>query len=220
MAASRPARAGRACRAATAAGLPALDANGPGPRPLPGSVAVTAANPVTAGAGLYDVRAPPPELPPLNIPSHARFARSRRATSRPTRSPARRRCSRRARRRSCTWNALTRTTTRAGSSCCSNEEYEQLKLDLDFEGSKVAVYSKDEIKFVLSNKRYAMGKPIMSDSEYDSLRTKLKDLGSLVVLHDGASCSLETGQCKTDMRVDNAKLRLLYCRGRLAGCWS
>ena len=104
-----------------------------------------------------------------------------------------------------------------GKQLLGNEEYEQLKLDLDFDGSIFTTYTKDEIRFVLANKRFAMGKPTLSDSEYDALRLKLKDMGSLVVLHDGATCSAETGLCKTDMRVDSGKTRLLYLPGTVGG---
>jgi len=104
-----------------------------------------------------------------------------------------------------------------GKQLLSNEEYEQLKLDIDFEGSKVAVYSKDEIKFILANKRFKMGKAILNDAEYDNLRSKLREQGSLVILHDGASCNVETGMCKTDLRVDSGKNRLLYLPGTLGG---
>jgi len=104
-----------------------------------------------------------------------------------------------------------------GKQLLGNDEYEQLKLDLDFDGSKVATYSKDEIRFLLANKRFRMGKAVLTDSEYDSLRDKLTKAGSLVVLHEGASCNLDTGLCKTDLRVDEAKTRLLYLPGTAGG---
>jgi len=104
-----------------------------------------------------------------------------------------------------------------GRQLLSNDDYEQLKLDMDFEGSKVATFSKDEIRFVLANKRYKMGKSVMGDAEYDQLRGKLREEGSLVVLHEGASCSVETGICKTDLQVDDAKQRLLYFPGTAGG---
>jgi hypothetical protein len=37
----------------------------------------------------------------------------------------------------------------------SDEEYKQLKTDLDFEGSKLTAFSQDEIKFLIANKRCA-----------------------------------------------------------------
>ena len=104
-----------------------------------------------------------------------------------------------------------------GKALLSDEEYDKLKLDLDFDGSKVAVFSADEIKFVLANKRFKMGKAIMNDAEYDSLRKKLKDAGSLVVIHDAAKCSVDDGICKTDLVVDAGKTRLLYFPGTAGG---
>merc|ERR1712032_1559117 len=92
-----------------------------------------------------------------------------------------------------------------GKKLLNDEEYNMLKLDLDFDGSKVATFSSDEIKFVLSNKRYAMGKPIMDDKAYDALREKLKKEGSPVVIHEAALCSLDDGICKNDMSIDFGK---------------
>merc|ERR1719152_637698 len=77
-----------------------------------------------------------------------------------------------------------------GKQLLSDDEYEKLKLDLDFDGSRVATFSADEIKFVLANKRFKMGKPFLSDMEYDNLRALLKDKGSPVVIHEGAKCSV------------------------------
>lgn len=98
---------------------------------------------------------------------------------------------------------------------------------------------------MIANKRYRMGKPILSDGEYDTLRKKLKGEGSVVALHDEATCKLDTGICKVrptrigggtprerpihsplttprlspqvDLRVDNAKMRLLYFPGVAGG---
>ena len=57
----------------------------------------------------------------------------------------------------------------------------------------ISTLSKDEIRFVLANKRYSMGKPILSDTEYDALRSTLKELRSPVVLH-GALRLVSSGQ--------------------------
>lgn len=100
-----------------------------------------------------------------------------------------------------------------GKQILQEAEYEQLKLDLEFSSSKVVTYSADEIRFLIANKRFKQGSPVLSDAEYDALRTSLKAAGSEVVLHEGPKCSLETGVCKTDMRVDNSKNRLLYLPG-------
>jgi len=104
-----------------------------------------------------------------------------------------------------------------GKQLLGDEEYEQLKLDLDFEGRKIATFSKDEIRFVLANKRFKMGQPTLSDSEYDELRLKLKKTGSTVVIHEGAACNVETGICKSDLSIDAGKTRLLYLPGTAGG---
>ena len=95
-----------------------------------------------------------------------------------------------------------------------DSEYETLKTDLQFEGSRIAAFSKDEIKYLIANKRFVMGKPFLSDSEYDSLRRKLKTAGSPVVLHEAPSCKVD-GTCRFDMKVDEGKQRLLYLPGTL-----
>ena len=104
-----------------------------------------------------------------------------------------------------------------GKQLLGDEEYNQLKLDLDFEGAKIVTFSKDEIKFVLANKRFKMGKPILDDAEYDALRNRLKAAGSTVIIHDGAKCNVEDGICKADLTVDAGKTRLLYLPGSLGG---
>jgi len=104
-----------------------------------------------------------------------------------------------------------------GKALLPDDDYEKLKLDLDFEGSPVSTYSADEIKFIIANKRYSMGKAILSDKEYDELRLRLKTAGSFVVLHEAPACDPESGFCKNDMRVDVGKQRLLYLPGVVGG---
>ena len=102
-----------------------------------------------------------------------------------------------------------------GKQLLGDSDYNQLKIDINFEGSRVATFSADEIKFVLANKRYKMGKPMMSDSEYDALRARLRSAFSPVVIREGAKCSVEDGICKNDMAVDSGKTRLLYLPGTI-----
>lgn len=104
-----------------------------------------------------------------------------------------------------------------GKQLLSDEEYEQLKEDLNFEGSQIASFENKEIKFLIANKRFRMGTPVLDDKAYDTLRRELKEMGSVVVLHDAPTCRADTGVCKIDMRVDNGKQRLLYFPGTVAG---
>ena len=73
-----------------------------------------------------------------------------------------------------------------GKQLLSNEEYEQLK-STDF-GRQHGGDLQQGRSSSCSNKRFKMGKPTLSDPEYDALREKLQ--GRLrVVLHDGASAT-------------------------------
>lgn len=90
-------------------------------------------------------------------------------------------------------------------------------MDLSFSESKLASYSSDEIKYLLANKRWKMGKPSMEDKAYDELRKNLKAAGSTIALRDDGSCNVKDGVCKNDLRVDKGKTRLLYLPGVAAG---
>jgi hypothetical protein len=70
-----------------------------------------------------------------------------------------------------------------GTKLIPDDEYEQLKADLAFEGSSVALMSREEILFMVAASRWQEGKPIMPDSEFDNLRRKLKSKNSPAVLH-------------------------------------
>merc|ERR1740130_858769 len=70
-------------------------------------------------------------------------------------------------------------------------------------------YSKNEIRYLLANKRFKMGKSVLSDGEYDALRLQLKKDGSPVALHDTPTCDL-SGVCKMDMQGDKGKTLLVY----------
>jgi len=91
-----------------------------------------------------------------------------------------------------------------------DDEYDQLKSDLAFEGSSVGLMSRDEIKFMVAANRYQEGKPIMSDEEFDALRRQLKQRGSPAVIHKVPTCRVETQRCKADIIPDDVKNLVLY----------
>jgi len=100
-----------------------------------------------------------------------------------------------------------------GKTAISDEEYEQLKTDLTFEGSKVMLMSREEIKFMVAARRYREGRPIMSNEEFDGLRKKLKARNSPAVLHDEPRCQVDSADgkvCKSDLYPDDGKNALLY----------
>ncbi|RVW16254.1 PGR5-like protein 1A, chloroplastic [Vitis vinifera] len=61
-----------------------------------------------------------------------------------------------------------------GKAIMSNEEFDNLKEELMWEGSSVVMLSSDEQKFLEASMAYVAGNPIMSDEEFDDLKIKLK----------------------------------------------
>ncbi|KAG6431832.1 hypothetical protein SASPL_109917 [Salvia splendens] len=61
-----------------------------------------------------------------------------------------------------------------GKSIMSNEEFDNLKEELMWEGSSVVMLSADEQRFLEASMAYVSGNPILSDEEYDKLKKQLK----------------------------------------------
>ena len=58
-----------------------------------------------------------------------------------------------------------------------NDTYDQLKLELNFQGSGMPDLSRREVEFVEASIMFARGKPIMGDSDYESLKSEVKGMG-------------------------------------------
>ena len=95
-----------------------------------------------------------------------------------------------------------------GKSSLTDEEFENLKDDLLWSGSKVAVLSSDEQRFMEATMSYNAGKPILSDDEFDELRAELKAKDSVVVAA-GPRCSIRSRKLYSDAKPDYLKLTLL-----------
>ncbi|KAA8522321.1 hypothetical protein F0562_013318 [Nyssa sinensis] len=95
-----------------------------------------------------------------------------------------------------------------GKAIMSNEEFDNLKEELMWEGSSVVMLSSDEQKFLEASMAYVAGKPIMSDEEFDKLKMKLKMDGSEIVV-EGPRCSLRSRKVYSDLSVDYFKMFLL-----------
>uniref|UniRef100_A0A0F7GY32 PGRL1A transmembrane protein n=1 Tax=Erodium foetidum TaxID=337372 RepID=A0A0F7GY32_9ROSI len=96
-----------------------------------------------------------------------------------------------------------------GKAIMSNEEFDNLKEELMWEGSSVVMLSSDEQKFLEAAMAYVSGNPIMTDEEYDQLKMKLKTEGSDIVA-EGPRCSLRSRKVYSDLTVDYLKMFLLY----------
>ncbi|XP_043716203.1 PGR5-like protein 1B, chloroplastic isoform X2 [Telopea speciosissima] len=95
-----------------------------------------------------------------------------------------------------------------GKAIMSNEEFDNLKEELMWEGSSVVMLSSDEQKFLEASMAYVAGKPILTDEEYDQLKIRLKTEGSEIVV-EGPRCSLRSRKVYSDLTVDYFKMFLL-----------
>ncbi|CAL5437235.1 unnamed protein product [Camellia sinensis] len=95
-----------------------------------------------------------------------------------------------------------------GRAIMSNEEFDNLKEELMWEGSSIVMLTSDEQKFLEASMAYVAGTPIMSDEEYDKLKMKLKMDGSDIVV-EGPRCSLRSRKVYSDLSVDYFKMFLL-----------
>ncbi|XP_029127662.1 PGR5-like protein 1A, chloroplastic [Cajanus cajan] len=95
-----------------------------------------------------------------------------------------------------------------GKAIMSNEEFDNLKEELMWEGSSVVMLSSDEQKFLEASMAYVSGKPIMNDQEFDQLKLRLKMEGSEIVA-EGPRCSLRSRKVYSDLSVDYLKMLLL-----------
>ncbi|XP_076920667.1 PGR5-like protein 1A, chloroplastic [Bidens hawaiensis] len=95
-----------------------------------------------------------------------------------------------------------------GKAIMSNEEFDNLKEELMWEGSSVVMLSSDEQKLLEASMAYISGNPIMSDAEFDKLKKQLKKDGSDIVA-EGPRCSLRSRKVYSDLSVDYLKMFLL-----------
>ncbi|QCD81203.1 hypothetical protein DEO72_LG2g1528 [Vigna unguiculata] len=95
-----------------------------------------------------------------------------------------------------------------GKAIMSNEEFDNLKEELMWEGSSVVMLSSDEQKFLEASMAYVSGNPIMTDKEFDELKMRLKIEGSEIVA-EGPRCSLRSRKVYSDLSVDYLKMLLL-----------
>ncbi|KAJ8767649.1 hypothetical protein K2173_018207 [Erythroxylum novogranatense] len=95
-----------------------------------------------------------------------------------------------------------------GKAIMSNEEFDNLKEELMWEGSSVVMLSADEQRFLEASMAYVAGSPILNDQEFDKLKQKLKAEGSDIVV-EGPRCSLRSRKVYSDLSVDYLKMLLL-----------
>ena len=87
----------------------------------------------------------------------------------------------------------------------SDAEFDLLKDELLWNGSKVAILSTNEKRFLEATLAFNAGKPILSNKEYDDLKLQLKKENSAVTA-GGPRCSIRTRKMYSDAQVDYLRL--------------
>jgi len=96
----------------------------------------------------------------------------------------------------------------------TDEEFENLKDELIWSGSKVAILSSTEQRFLESSMSYSRGKPIVTDAEFDALKAQLRATNSMVT-QAGPRCSIRSKRVYSDAYPDYLKMTLLNLPGAL-----
>eukprot|EP00871_Galdieria_phlegrea_P004130 jgi/Galph1/4718/GphlegSOOS_G3351.1 len=97
-----------------------------------------------------------------------------------------------------------------GKPILSDYEFDTLREELAWQGSRMVLLSKDELRFLEAARSYANGRPIMSDGEFDQLKLKLKKAKSSIALQKGPRCSIVTQTCYSNCVPDRKRMLALY----------
>lgn len=95
-----------------------------------------------------------------------------------------------------------------GKAAISDAEFDLLKDELLWAGSKVVVLDSDEQRFLEAVRSWGTGHPIMTDEEFDALRNELRTKGSIVAAQ-GPRCSLRTKKMYSDAAPDYLRMTAL-----------
>lgn len=97
-----------------------------------------------------------------------------------------------------------------GRQLLPDDEFDLLKEDLSWNGSKLVQMNRNEAKYMAAMQAYLNGEPIMSDSEFDALKTTLKEENSMFAVSTEPKCYIDTGICTVTMKEDFFRSNLLY----------
>jgi uncharacterized short protein YbdD (DUF466 family) len=95
-----------------------------------------------------------------------------------------------------------------GKAAISDAEFDLLKEELLWAGSKVVVLDGDEQRFLEAIRSWNTGHPVMSDEEFDKLRNDLRSKGSIVAAQ-GPRCSLRSKKMYADAVPDYLRMTAL-----------
>uniref|UniRef100_A0A7S2I6A5 PGR5-like protein 1A, chloroplastic n=1 Tax=Helicotheca tamesis TaxID=374047 RepID=A0A7S2I6A5_9STRA len=98
----------------------------------------------------------------------------------------------------------------SGKQVMSDDDFDSLKEDLSWNGSKLVEMSRKEASYLAAVQAYLKGSPIMSDTEFDTLKRELKEDGSQFAVSKEPKCLIETGICTVTLEEDRFRSNLLY----------
>lgn len=98
----------------------------------------------------------------------------------------------------------------SGRQLLPDDEFDLLKEDLSWNGSKLVQMNRNEAKYLSSMEAYLKGNPILSDIEFDALKATLKEEKSQFAVSTEPKCYIDTGICTVTMQEDNFRNNLLY----------
>lgn len=85
-----------------------------------------------------------------------------------------------------------------------------LKEDLQWGGSELVSLNRQEAKYLAALQAFNKGETMLSDSEFDDLKTELKESGSKFAVSREPKCLIDTGICTVTLQEDNFRSNLLY----------
>jgi len=98
----------------------------------------------------------------------------------------------------------------SGKTSLSDEQFNQLKDDLSWEGSVLVTLNRNETLFINAVQAYNKGKPILTNPQFDDLKRSLKENNSPIAVDVEPKCYVDTGVCKVTWVPDNIKTGILY----------
>jgi hypothetical protein len=96
----------------------------------------------------------------------------------------------------------------------SDSEFDNLKQELQWEGSKVVVLTSDEKRLLEAKQAYKKGAPFLSDAEYDALKARLVGSSVFLLPRAGPACTLgkpdePRGKKQAEAQADWVKMAAL-----------
>ena len=98
----------------------------------------------------------------------------------------------------------------SGRKILEDEEFDLLKEDLTWSGSKAVVMNRKETAYLQAMTDYLKGTPSLSDAEFDALKSELLEEKSKFAVQTEPTCYIDTGICKVTLTEDTFKTNLLY----------